>query len=247
MSVARVTNRVKDARQTFPSEAPRLMGGTVVYRADGELFRVPAPAQDDFVPIHRFESPTRVDAQRQPDVGSVRLRTPSTNVNTPPIFWYFDLDTRVGFRRDWNCLVWTYDGHLGTDINQSMGFDVVAPASGNVIIRNDGCASTNSPGCGGGFGNWVAIRHADGTTSVEGHGMKWTVVDYGWYPCGATVMKSADSGNSSTPHIHHENWPDGSGAGRKFDPYMGSCDSRDASKWSQQNGYQSIPGTTCTN
>lgn len=251
MSVARLTNRAKDARQTFPSEAPQLVGGAVVYRADDENLRVPEVAPDDFVPVHRFESPQFIAGEGiSPNFGAVRIRRPNTQTNqTPPVFQYYDLDKRTGFIEDWYCAKMTYDQHLGTDFKQQAGYDVVAPAAGRVFWRNDGCADTKSKGCGVGFGNFAALLHADGSVSLEAHGKKWTVAERGaWIGCGAKLMESAMSGNANAYHVHHESWMDQTGnvnKSKRYDPFQGACDNNDPSKWATQNGYRSLPAATC--
>jgi hypothetical protein len=88
----------------------------------------------------------------------------------------------------------------------------------------------------------VIIRHSDGTRSLEAHGRAGTVVPLGDYACGATLMQSASSGNSNSNHIHHESRDRFS---RAFDPYEGPCDSG-STRWSSQNEYLGLPGTTCT-
>lgn len=253
--VARLTNRTKTARQTFPSQMPRINGQTVSYEADGQPVAVPLPNSDDFVPLHRFDDPQALEGEGggqggETEFGAVRLRTPTTQTNAKPqIYMYVDLDSRSGFIEDWSCAKNTYDQHNGTDFNQAYGLDVVAPASGTVIFRYDGCADNNSQSCAWGMGNHVAIQHADSTVSLLCHGKKWTVVDFGSYPCGAVVMKSASSGNSFAYHIHHETWSDSKRKYKsgRFDPFAGPCDAKDPTKWAKQNPYGSLPGTTCTN
>jgi murein DD-endopeptidase MepM/ murein hydrolase activator NlpD len=247
MGVARVTNRTKDARETFPSDAPKLVGGKVVYRADDESFRVPEPSGSDFRRPLRFDT-TFPEAPPVPpqqfNIGGVRIRRPNTQSNNPQLWNYFDLDKRSGNIMDWNCQNWTYDGHRGTDINQSVGFAVVAPANGKVFQRNDGCPDTKKSGCGTGWGNYVALRHSDGTVSLEAHGKKWTIAETGTtHSCGDKVMESASSGNSNVPHVHHESWADT--VWHRFDPFAGSCDADSPSKWTKQNGYQGLPGADC--
>lgn len=250
MRVARVTNRETGARQTFPSAPPRLAGGTVVYSVDDESFEVPAPAESDFVPVHRFESPKAVvaDSPVQPDFGWVLLRRPNTQTQNPKIYFYYDLDTKGGTIQDWGCLPLTYDQHEGTDFNQAYGRDVVASASGTLFLRYDGCHDTNSPGCGYGFGNHAVLRHSDRTASLVAHGKRWTVAEFGTYACGAVLMQSASSGTSGAFHIHFESWSHAPHKyqSAKFDPFQGACDSSDPSKWSDQNDYNDLPGTTCT-
>jgi murein DD-endopeptidase MepM/ murein hydrolase activator NlpD len=246
--VARVTNRGTGVRQAFPSGPLRLAHGRIVSVAGGQRFAVPAPGD--------FSTPPRFDAQgagvaiasAQPELGAVRLRRPNVQVKQPKVYQYYDLNRTSGRMQDWGCFQTTYDQHQGTDFNQSYGYDVVAPASGTVIYRYDGCPDTNSPGCGMGYGNHVAIRHSDGTVSLLAHGKEGTVVGFGTYACGAVLMQTANSGNSNGYHIHHETWKT-SGAGYaapRFDPFQGTCDPGDPSKWSIQNPYGDIPGTTCT-
>jgi murein DD-endopeptidase MepM/ murein hydrolase activator NlpD len=250
MRVARVTKH-----EGFPSDVPRLAGGTVVFDVDGETFRLPAPAPADFVPVHRFDSPRLADLDVDsdsvsPDFGTVRIRRPTTQVpNAPkPKIWnYFD-----NGGQDYTCGEHTYNGHEGTDLVQDLGAAVVAPASGSVILRYDGCANSGSPGCGMGWGNYVALRHSDRTVSLEAHGKNGTVVPFGFYACGAKVMETAASGNAKAPayHTHHETWVSPKGWNNKtlrYDPFQGSCDASDPSKWSSQGPYLGVPGTTCTN
>lgn len=249
--VARVTNRETGARQTFPSATPRIAGVDVIYDADGEHYRVPLPGQSDFGPLQRFEAPLPADADFtfEPDFGTVRLRRPNVQVGQPKVFMYYDVDRRQGKIKDWACFQKTYDQHRGTDFNQAYGLNVVAPAWGVVIFRYDGCNDNNSQGCAWGMGNHVAMKHADGTVSLLCHGKKWTVVDFGSYACGSVVMQSAKSGNANVYHIHHETWLNSSDKYKspRFDPFQGSCDPSDPSKWSDQNAYNDLPGTTCTN
>jgi murein DD-endopeptidase MepM/ murein hydrolase activator NlpD len=249
MRVARVTQR-----EGFPSEV-RLAGGTVVFEIDGETFRRPVPAPADFVPVHRFDGPrlTDIDLEddaRSPDFGSVRIRRPTTKVPIAPrpkIWNYFD---NTG--DDYMCGGETYNGHEGTDLVQDLGDAVVAPASGHVFMRYDGCANSGSPGCGMGWGNHIALKHSDKTVSLESHGKKGTVAPFGFYACGDKIMETAASGNANAPayHDHHETWVSPQGFNDKslrYDPFQGPCDASDPSKWSSQGPYLGVPGTACTN
>jgi hypothetical protein len=100
-----------------------------------------------------------------------------------------------------------------------------------------------------GWGNHVALRHSDESVSLEIHGKNGTVVPFGFYACGVKIMETAASGNAYDPHTHHETWVSRKGLNNKalrYDPYQGSCDASDPSKWSSQGPYQGLPGTTCT-
>lgn len=248
MRVARVTQH-----EGFPSEV-RLADETVVFEIDGETFRLPVPSPADFVPVHRFDGPRLsdidLDGDARTDFGSLRIRRPTTqvpNAPNPKIYNYFD-----NGGEDYMCEHATYNGHEGTDFVQDLGAAVVAPASGAVIHRYDGCANDGSYGCGMGWGNYIAMRHSDRTVSLEAHGKNGTVAEYGFYSCGQKIMETAASGNANAPfyHTHHETWvsPDGwNNHTLRYDPYQGSCDSNDPSKWSSQGPYMGVPGTTCQN
>ena len=253
MRAARVTER-----EGFPSDVPRLAGGTVVFEVDGETLRRPAPAPVDFVPVHRFDIPRLADIDLgsesvSPDFGVVRIRRPTTVVPNPPNHKMFDYyDASGGNAKDYTCGSHTYSGHLGTDFNQDLGDAIVAPASGTVIFRYDGCPNQAGPGCGVGWGNYVALEHSDHSVSLEAHGKKGTIVPFGTYACGTKIMETAASGMVSGMwyHTHHESWVSPrakSNRSLRYDPYQGSCDANDPSKWSSQGPYLGLPGTTCTN
>jgi murein DD-endopeptidase MepM/ murein hydrolase activator NlpD len=249
MRVARVTER-----EGFPSNVPRLTGGTVAFEVDGETFKRPAPALADFVPVHRFDGARLDDLDVEgdsdsPDFGTVRLRRPTTQVPNPPwhkIYDYFDVGGS-----DYTCGHIFYSGHKGTDFPQDLGDDVVAPASGDVILRYDGCPNSDSWGCAMGWGNHVAVKHSDESVSLEIHGKLGTVVPFGYYACGVKIMETAASGNVNDLwyHTHHESWISRKAKTNKslrYDPYQGACDPSDPSKWSAQGPYLGVPGTTCT-
>jgi len=53
--------------------------------------------------------------------------------------------------------------HSGIDIANNLGTPVVAAAKGEVVAINDIClrACGKDTGCGGGYGNWILIKHSD--------------------------------------------------------------------------------------
>src|SRR5207248_2453584 len=52
-----------------------------------------------------------------------------------------------------------YDGHNGIDFALASPATVRASATGTVVRVNNNCAA-HSPGCGGGYGNYVVIYHS---------------------------------------------------------------------------------------
>ena len=163
---------------------------------------------------------------------------------------YYD----YGGRRDWNCGSQTYSGHRGTDFApygsftaMDEGRDIVAVAPGQVITAHDGefdrCTSGGCAG-GGGFGNYVAIRHADGKVTYYAHMKRGTVaVGVGaMVTCGQHLGQIGSSGYSTGPHLHFEPRVSGS----SDDPFGGvSGCSGPESWWVEQRSYRTLPAQSC--
>ncbi|MCQ2547649.1 MAG: peptidoglycan DD-metalloendopeptidase family protein [Clostridia bacterium] len=87
-----------------------------------------------------------------------------------------------------------YKFHEGTDIGVPMGSNVVAAASGTVILAQ----------WYGGYGNYVSIRHGDGTVTCYGHNSRILVHSGQSVKRGQVIAKSGSTGVSSGPHGHFE-------------------------------------------
>ncbi|MGI5862695.1 MAG: NBR1-Ig-like domain-containing protein, partial [Myxococcales bacterium] len=157
--------------------------------------------------------------------------------------------------QDWSCRTgYTYDGHVGTDfgvggwshINQRL---VVAGNDGQVVALNDGCDDRNNSlencSCGGGFGNFVKLQHADGQATIYGHMGRGTIAVqlHQQVTCGQVLGKVASSGCSTGPHLHFEVVDPRYGSD---DPYAGNCGGP-ISYWFSQGAYCALPvATGCT-
>lgn len=153
---------------------------------------------------------------------------------------------------DWACGGIRYSGHRGSDFGvgswagMDAGRDVVAAADGTVETTNDGeydrCSSGACSG-GSGYGNYVKIRHDDGSVTYYAHLKKWTVaVSVGQrVRCGTRLGLVGSSGYSTGPHLHFE--PRTSGNGR-FDPFRGSC-SGGSGWWISQGSHGGRPAKRC--
>jgi uncharacterized protein (TIGR03382 family) len=164
---------------------------------------------------------------------------------------YRDLTGAGGGLKDWGCGTKTYDGHRGTDMGvggfagMDAGRDVVAAAPGVVTATHDGsfdrCTTGDCAG-GGGWGNYVAIKHADGKITYYAHLKKYSVaVAVGdTVTCGQKLGEVGSSGSSTGPHLHFEprvnNVSD--------DPFTGACGGP-ISWWVDQGPYLGLPATTC--
>lgn len=130
---------------------------------------------------------------------------------------YVDQNTGAGIQ-DYNCGSRTYNGHLGVDIDlwpftwsmmDNNNVAVVAAASGRVVAVDVG--QNNENNCGGPpyanpTWNYIAIRHADSSTSFYGHirNNSATVVVGDRVAEGQIIAFVGSSGSSSNPHLHFE-------------------------------------------
>ncbi len=156
----------------------------------------------------------------------------------------YDNNGSAGGCVDYGCGSRCYNTHTGTDYGLPVGTAIRASASGTVVARNDGCANYGYRGntCGGRCGNYVKLRHDDGTHTIYCH-MKLgglAVSNGQRVSCGQVLGQSASSGSSTGPHLHHGWQPSSS-----REPYVGSCGRRGSAVWVQQNGYSSLPSTQC--
>ncbi|HEY3445109.1 MAG TPA: NBR1-Ig-like domain-containing protein [Myxococcales bacterium] len=148
---------------------------------------------------------------------------------------------------DWNCGSEMYDGHVGTDFGVQGTYDVrpvVAAAAGTVLETNDGC-STGYWGntCGGGYGNYVKLEHADGKITIYGHlyAGSLQVAKGASVTCGQVLGRAGSSGNSTGPHLHFEVVDPTYGVD---DPFSGSCGGP-LSYWVGQGNYCQLPSAAC--
>jgi murein DD-endopeptidase MepM/ murein hydrolase activator NlpD len=93
-----------------------------------------------------------------------------------------------GFGYRWGVL------HGGIDIANSIGTPILAASDGVVID----CGPT------GGYGNWVKLRHNDGTVTLYGHLSAWNVEIGQRVWAGDQIAKMGNTGNSTGPHLHFE-------------------------------------------
>lgn len=103
--------------------------------------------------------------------------------------------------------------HSGIDIAPTSGSDVniIAAASGEVIYPGSGnpvsCPSSSSESdCGGGYGNYVMIRHDNGIVTLYGHLYEnsITVRSGDRVSQGQVIAKMGSSGRSTGTHLHFE-------------------------------------------
>ncbi|MCG7290980.1 M23 family metallopeptidase [Corynebacterium afermentans] len=98
-----------------------------------------------------------------------------------------------GFGMRWGSM------HNGIDIANSPGTPIRAVAAGTVI----------DSGPAQGFGNWIRIRHEDGSISVYGHMQSLYVAVGEVVQPGQLIAGMGSEGFSTGSHLHFEIWPDG--------------------------------------
>jgi LysM repeat protein len=88
-------------------------------------------------------------------------------------------------------------GYNGIDIAAPNGTPILASASGTVII-------SKGAGWNGGYGNYIAIRHSNGTQTLYSHNSQ-NIVYVGQYVVqGQVIGYVGNTGRSTGPHVHFE-------------------------------------------
>ena len=101
-------------------------------------------------------------------------------------------------------------GHGGIDIKAEFGTPVMASKSGTVIESSNSCphVSYSRNGgcwCNSGLGNYVKLKHDDGTYSRYLHLKKGTALEVGTHVRqGELIGCSGSSGDSTGPHLHFD-------------------------------------------
>ena len=84
--------------------------------------------------------------------------------------------------------------HQGIDIGASYGTNILAACSGTVTIA--------SYGYNGGAGNYVAISHGNGLSTVYYHCSSLLVNEGDFVIEGSPIAQVGSSGASTGPHLH---------------------------------------------
>ncbi|MDK8625777.1 M23 family metallopeptidase [Corynebacterium appendicis] len=101
-----------------------------------------------------------------------------------------------GFGSRWGTI------HKGVDIANAIGTPIVAVTDGEVI----------DAGPASGFGNWVRLRHEDGTITVYGHMETIDVTVGDKVHAGQKIAGMGSRGFSTGSHLHFEVHPNGGDA-----------------------------------
>jgi len=88
-------------------------------------------------------------------------------------------------------------GYNAVDLAAPVGTPILASASGDIII-------SRSYGWNGGYGQYVVVRHPNGTQTLYSH-MSKNIVKAGWHVVkGQVIGYVGSTGKSTGPHLHFE-------------------------------------------
>jgi len=91
--------------------------------------------------------------------------------------------------------------HQGIDIANSKGTTIVAARDGVVVATNLSCRTTRS-NCGGGYGNYVVIKHSNGLYSIYAHLSKVNTRVGTKENAGHKIGEMGNTGLTKETHLH---------------------------------------------
>jgi len=154
-------------------------GGAITGSTDGMQVVTVAPASS--TALHAEEITKAAAFAQERAEREARLQRPMFVMPTRGVW-------TSGFGYRWGVL------HGGIDIANSIGTPILAASDGVVVAA----------GPQAGYGNWVKLRHADGTVTLYGHLSAWQVEIGQRVWAGDQIAKIGNTGNSTGPHLHFE-------------------------------------------
>jgi LysM repeat protein len=88
-------------------------------------------------------------------------------------------------------------GYNAVDFGAPIGTAIYAAAGGQVIISKSG-------GWNGGYGNYVVIKHDNGSQTLYAHASEVFVASGDWVSQGEQIASVGNTGRSTGPHLHFE-------------------------------------------
>jgi murein DD-endopeptidase MepM/ murein hydrolase activator NlpD len=88
-------------------------------------------------------------------------------------------------------------GYNGVDFGAPIGTPIYAAAGGQVLI-------SKSSGWNGGYGNYVVIKHDNGSQTLYAHASSVNVASGEWVSQGDLIANVGNTGRSTGPHLHFE-------------------------------------------
>ncbi|MHC2990720.1 peptidase M23 [Pontibacter sp. HJ8] len=132
-------------------------------------------------------NPYRMDGRQLKDTVDITLYDPRLKREYKMPLEKTPITSRFGHRG--------YRWHYGTDIDLDTGDSIYAAFDGVVRINKWD---------GGGYGNYIVLRHYNGLETLYGH-MSKTIAQPGQFvKAGEVIGLGGSTGRSSGPHLHYE-------------------------------------------
>ncbi len=148
------------------------------------------------VPNGKMSSSGSAAKKQTPGASSLVIKTGTigsllARVSGPDLGTYYGRPIRGGIRTQ------GIHGRTAVDIGAKIGTEVVASASGKVIIAK-------SAGYNWGYGKFVVIAHPNGTQTIYAHMNQVNVSVGAQVTKGQTIGLVGSTGHSTGPHLHFE-------------------------------------------
>ena len=129
----------------------------------------------------------------------------------------------------------------GMDIYDDGEGIVYAVADGEIVSTYNGCKHVNKSNdtCNGGYGNYIKIKHTDGTYSLYAHLKRGSLTSSKKVKAGDAIAKIGSSGSSSGPHLHFEIFTSDNKKDYAFDYYKSNSEYQ--SKYVFREGLKNSP------
>jgi hypothetical protein len=132
-------------------------------------------------------NPYRMDGRQLKDTVDIKLYDPRNNRNYKMPLIETPITSHFGMRGSrW---------HYGTDIDLNTGDSIFAAFDGVVRINKWD---------GGGYGNYIVVRHYNGLETLYGHMSKAIAQPGTFVKSGDLIGLGGSTGRSSGPHLHYE-------------------------------------------
>jgi murein DD-endopeptidase MepM/ murein hydrolase activator NlpD len=132
------------------------------------------------------------DGEIAPAVRLGATASASASTSGPPTYAGYYMRPVVGGTRTQGI-----HGYNGIDIAAPIGTPLLASAAGQVIVSKTG-------GWNGGYGNYVVIKHDNGTQTLYAHNSQNIVSVGQWVVQGQVVAYMGSTGRSTGSHVHFE-------------------------------------------
>jgi len=94
-----------------------------------------------------------------------------------------------------------YRMHQGIDIQNAKGSRISAARNGRVVATNSACRASAS-NCGGGYGNYVVIKHYNGLYSIYAHLSRVNAYIGENVSAGEKIGEMGNTGLTHSVHLH---------------------------------------------